>query len=77
MEVHDLGEFAAKNWPAPEKGFAKMIQNIDRDTGRIIDLVRELKIADNTLVIFTWITARIRKAGIWPITLIRTANCAA
>ena len=53
MEVHDLGEFAAKNWPAPEKGFAKMIQNIDRDTGRIIDLVRELKIADNTLVIFT------------------------
>jgi arylsulfatase A-like enzyme len=53
MEVHDLGEFAAKDWPAPEKGFAKMIQNIDRDTGRIIDLVRELKIADNTLVIFT------------------------
>ena len=35
------------------KGFAKMIQNIDRDTGRIIDLVRELKIADNTVVIFT------------------------
>ena len=35
MEVHDLGEFAAKDWPAPEKGFAKMIQNIDRDTGRI------------------------------------------
>ena len=53
MEVHDLGEFAAKNWPAPEKGFAKMIQNIDRDTGRIIDLLRELNIADNTLVIFT------------------------
>ena len=53
MEVHDLGEFAAKDWPAPEKGFAKMIQNIDRDTGRIIDLLRELNIADNTLVIFT------------------------
>ena len=53
MEVHDLGEFANKDWPAPEKGFAKMIQNIDRDTGRIIDLLRELKIADNTLVIFT------------------------
>ena len=53
MEVPDLGEFAKKNWPEPEKGFAKMIQNIDRDTGRILDLLRELKIAENTLVIFT------------------------
>ena len=65
MEVHDLGEFAAKNWPAPEKGFAKMIQNIDRDTGRIIDLLRELNIADNTLVIFTrqWPASGRRASG--------------
>jgi len=53
MEVPDLDEFAGKNWPEPEKGFAKMIQNIDRDTGRILDLLKELKIAENTLVIFT------------------------
>ena len=53
MEVPDLGEFAKKNWPEPEKGFAKMIQNIDRDTGRILDLLKELKIAENTLVLFT------------------------
>jgi arylsulfatase A-like enzyme len=53
MEVPDLGEFAEKDWPAPEKGFAAMIKNIDRDTGRILDLLDELKIADNTLVIFT------------------------
>lgn len=53
MEVPDLGEFAKKDWPAPEKGFAAMIKNIDRDTGRILDLLAELKIADNTLVIFT------------------------
>ena len=53
MEVPDLGEFAVKDWPEPEKGFAKMIQNIDRDTGRILDLLKELKIAENTLVIFT------------------------
>jgi len=53
MEVPDLGEFKSKDWPEPEKGFAAMIRNIDRDTGRILDLLRELKIAENTLVIFT------------------------
>ena len=53
MEVPDLGRFAEKDWPDPEKGFAAMIDNIDRDTGRILDLLRELKIAEDTLVIFT------------------------
>ena len=53
MEVPDLGEFANKDWPEPEKGFAAMIKNIDRDTGRILGLLKSLKIDDNTLVIFT------------------------
>ncbi len=53
MEVPDLYEFADKDWPEPEKGFAAMIRNIDRDTGRIVDLLKELKIAEDTLVIFT------------------------
>ena len=53
MEVPGLGEFAKKDWPEPEKGFGAMIRNIDRDTGRILDLLKELKIAENTLVIFT------------------------
>ena len=53
MEVPDLGEFASRDWPEPEKGFASMIRNIDRDTGRVLDLLKELKIAEDTLVIFT------------------------
>jgi len=53
MEVPDLGEFAAKDWPEPEKGFAAMVRNLDRDTGRLLDLLKELRIAENTLVIFT------------------------
>lgn len=53
MEVPDLYEFASGDWPEPEKGFAAMIRNIDRDTGRILDLLEELNIADDTLVIFT------------------------
>ena len=53
MEVSDLGEFSDKDWPAPEKGFAAMIRNIDRDVGRILDLLKELKIEKDTLVIFS------------------------
>ncbi len=53
MEVSDLGEFSDKDWPAPEKGFAAMIRNIDRDAGRILDLLKELKIEKDTLVIFS------------------------
>ena len=53
MEVPDLGKFANKDWPEPEKGFAAMIRHIDRDTGRILDLLKELNIAEDTLVLFT------------------------
>ena len=53
MEVPDLGEFADEDWPEPEKGFAAMIRNIDRDAGRVLELLRELRIDKQTLVIFT------------------------
>jgi arylsulfatase A-like enzyme len=53
MEVPDLGEFAKKDWPEPEKGFAAMIRNLDRDTGRILDLLKELNIDRETLVLFS------------------------
>ncbi len=53
MEVPELGKFEEKEWPAPEKGFAAMIRNIDRDAGRVLDLVKELGIEKDTLVFFT------------------------
>ncbi|QEG36302.1 arylsulfatase [Bythopirellula goksoeyrii] len=53
MEVPALDELALKDWPEPEKGFAAMIRNIDRDTGRILDLLKELGIEENTMVVFT------------------------
>ena len=53
MEVPDLGEFADRDWPEAEKGFASMIHNMDRDCGRILSLLRDLKMAEKTLVIFT------------------------
>ena len=53
MEVPDLGEFAKKDWPEPEKGFAAMMRNLDRDTGRVLDQLKALKLEKDTLVIFT------------------------
>src|SRR3954469_6343140 len=53
MEVPDLGEYARLDWPEPQKGHAAMITRMDRDIGRLLALLKELKIDDNTLVIFS------------------------
>ena len=53
MEVPDWGEFALKDWPDPEKGFASMIRNIDADVGKVLKKLEDLGLEDNTLVIFT------------------------
>lgn len=53
MEVPSLGEFADQDWPAPEKGFAAMIRNIDSDVGKILAKLKELDLDENTLVLFS------------------------
>jgi uncharacterized sulfatase len=53
QEIPDYGIYADKNWPNPEKGFAAMVTLMDHDTGLILDLLKELGIAENTLVVFT------------------------
>lgn len=53
MEVPDLGPYGDKDWPEPEKAKAAMISRLDADVGRILSALEELKIADNTLVIFS------------------------
>jgi len=53
MEVPDYGIYKNKPWPNTAKGQAAMITRLDSEIGRLIALLRELDIADNTLVIFT------------------------
>ena len=53
MEVPDYGEYASTDWPDPEKGKAAMISRMDADVGRLLALLKELEIDDNTLVIFS------------------------
>ena len=53
MEIPTYGIYSDRDWPNPEKGFAAMITYMDRDVGRLIALLKELQIDDNTLVVFT------------------------
>ncbi|MDW8309608.1 MAG: arylsulfatase [Verrucomicrobiales bacterium] len=50
LEVPDLGDYAAKPWPAEAKIYAAMISRLDRDVGRILDLLEELGLSGRTLV---------------------------
>lgn len=53
QEVPDYGIYAAENWPDPNKGQAAMITLMDRDIGRLVDLLASLGLTENTLVFFT------------------------
>ena len=52
-EVPDYGIYAREDWPDPDKGQAAMITRMDRDIGRLLDLLKELHIDRNTLVMFS------------------------
>ncbi|HUG68414.1 MAG TPA: arylsulfatase [Pirellulaceae bacterium] len=53
QEVPDYGIYAELDWPQQDKGQAAMITRMDRDVGRILDLLNELKIDKNTVVMFS------------------------
>jgi uncharacterized sulfatase len=53
MEVPDYGIYATQEWPNPEKGFAAMVTRMDKDVGRMLELLQELSIDGKTLVLFT------------------------
>ena len=53
MEVPSFGEFADKDWPDAEKGFAAMMRRIDTYVKEILDKLQAAGLADNTLVIFS------------------------
>jgi uncharacterized sulfatase len=53
QEVPDYGIYADRDWPNQDKGQAAMITRMDADVGRLLDLLKELKIDKNTLVMFS------------------------
>jgi arylsulfatase A-like enzyme/acetyl esterase/lipase len=52
-QVPDLGVYADKDWPEKFKKHAAMTSRMDRDVGRLMDLLEVLGIEKNTLVFFS------------------------
>ena len=52
-EVPSLGSYADQPWDEVTKIYAAMISRMDRDVGRVIDLLEELNISDQTIVFFS------------------------
>lgn len=51
-EVPDLGRYADRNWPKGAQEYAAMVTRMDADVGRIVALLEELKLRDDTIVFF-------------------------
>ncbi len=51
--VPDFGPYANDEWPDQDKGHAAMITRLDSYVGRLLTELKQLGIAENTLVIFT------------------------
>jgi len=53
MEIGSYGRYAREPWPDTAKGYAAMVSHLDDTVGAVMARVRELGIADNTIIIFT------------------------
>ena len=51
-EIPDTAPYSDQPWTDNEKVHAAMVTRMDRDIGRIMALLKELKIGDNTIVFF-------------------------
>lgn len=51
-EIDDLGLYKDKPWTDKEKTYAAMVTRLDTDVGRLLALLKELKLDEKTLVLF-------------------------
>ena len=53
METPSYGEFAARDWPNVEKGFASTIKFADDEVGAVLAKLKKLGLDENTIVMFS------------------------
>lgn len=53
LTVPNVDEFETEDWPDHAKKYATMIAMLDQDVGKIVDLVENLGLSEQTLIIFT------------------------
>ncbi len=49
-EIDNLGIYADKNWTPTQKAYAAQVTRLDSDVGRLLNLLKELKIDEKTLI---------------------------
>ena len=52
MEVPSDEPYSKENWPQPEKNKAAMITRMDRDIGKLLDVLKRHKLETNTVDVF-------------------------
>ena len=52
-EIDDYGIYKDKPWTDKQKAYAAQVTRVDSDVGELVDLLRDLKIAENTLIVFS------------------------
>ena len=52
-EIDELGQYKDKDWTEKQKSYAAQVTRIDTDMGQLIDTLREMGIAENTLIVFS------------------------
>ena len=53
LAVPSTQPYSDRDWDRKSKKYAAMIHMLDRDVGRIVDLIDELGLTENTIIIFT------------------------
>ncbi len=51
-EIDNYGIYSDKTWTDRQKAYAAQVTRVDSDVGELVDTLHELKIADNTLLVF-------------------------
>jgi arylsulfatase A len=49
-EIDELGEYAKRDWTPQQKAYAAQVTRMDRDVGRLLDLLKELQLDEKTVV---------------------------
>ncbi len=52
-EIDDFGIYRDKPWTDRQKAYAAQVTRVDSDMGELVDTLRDLGIAENTLVVFS------------------------
>jgi arylsulfatase A-like enzyme len=66
MQVPLLDPYAKEEWPPAEKAKAAMITRMDRDIGRLLELLKTFRVDSNTVVFFSSDNGPHKESGVNP-----------